>query len=117
MLNITIYSRIFSLFLVISFLIPTLIFSQDNTLVEIMDIYPEDLRVAGFELTSKQDIEIEATGFNYRKYDHNLFFGNAWILNSDSREVVWELLESSSRRNKKRHLGIFGQSITSEWKI
>jgi len=101
MLNLTIYGRIFALIMVIGFLNPILIFSQDKTLVDITDIYPEDLRVAGFELTSKQDIEIEATGFNYRNYDYDLFFGNAWILNSESREVVWDLLDSPSRRSKK----------------
>ena len=100
MLNVTIYSRIFALFIAFSFLDLTLIFAQEKTLVEITDIYPEDLRVAGFELQSKQEIEIEATGFNYRNYDHNVFFGNTWILNSESREVVWDLLESSSRRSK-----------------
>ena len=99
--NITIYSRIFAFFIAISFLDPALIYSQDNTLVEIIDIYPKDLRVAGFALTSKQEIAIEATGFSYRSYDYKLFMGNAWILDSESREVVWDLSESSSRRSKR----------------
>ncbi|MCH8927247.1 MAG: hypothetical protein IIB39_00855 [Candidatus Marinimicrobia bacterium] len=99
--NITIYSRIFAFFIAISFLDPALIYSQDNTLVEIIDIYPKDLRVAGFALTSKQEIAIEAIGFSYRSYDYKLFMGNAWILDSESREVVWDLSESSSRRSKR----------------
>jgi len=107
MLNATIYGRIFVLILVISFLNPTPIFSQGKTLVEITDIYPEDLRVAGFELKSKQDIEIEATGFIYRNFGDNLFLGNAWILDSESREVVWDLLDSPSRRSKKGTLEFF----------
>lgn len=107
MLNLTIYGRIFALIMIIGFLNPTLIFSQDKTLVEITDIYPEDLRVAGFELTSKQDIEIEATGFIYRNFGDFLFLGNAWILDSESREVVWDLSDTPSRRNKKGTLEFF----------
>jgi len=101
MLIVTIYGRIFALLIAISLLDPAPIFSQDKTLVEITDIYPEDLRVAGFELESKQEIEIEATGFNYGDYDQNLIIGNTWILDSESREVVWDLLESSSRRSNR----------------
>ena len=101
MLIVTIYGRIFALLIAISLLDPAPVFSQDKTLVEITDIYPEDLRVAGFELESKQEIEIEATGFNYGHYDQNLIIGNTWILDSESREVVWDLLESSSRRSNR----------------
>jgi len=68
--------------------------SQD-VLVRIDRMYPEEVDVAGFRLTKNQDIEIEATGLFEREHRREFILGYAWILNSKTREVVWDLMTSA----------------------
>lgn len=77
-----------------------LIYAQDNILVKIERIYPEELNIAGFELDKEQEIEIEATGLFIRDRRDRIILGNTWILNSDTREVVWSLEPVGSHRRR-----------------
>ena len=95
----TIYSTISLLLIVITFNSISL-FGQ-KTLIEIDDIYPEDVRMEGFVLNSNQKVYIDAAGFYYRDGGTRILLGNSWILDADSREVVWDLSEAESKRRKR----------------
>ncbi|NIW79627.1 MAG: hypothetical protein GWN16_09285, partial [Calditrichae bacterium] len=69
------------------------------------------MKSSGFLLNEKQEIQIEAVGANIR--DEHFMMSNAWILNADSRDVVWEMTEANSRR-KSRELREYRDKITLE---
>ncbi|MCH8289372.1 MAG: hypothetical protein IID12_09760 [Candidatus Marinimicrobia bacterium] len=85
--------------------------AQDKTLVRIDDIYPEDLRLEGFELDANREIAIKAVGFYYRDEGIRILLGNAWILDSKTRDVVWDLADSRSR-SRRRGLIEFSDEIS-----
>ncbi|MGH7493661.1 MAG: hypothetical protein ACREOO_14890 [bacterium] len=64
-------------------------YAQD-TLVEIRNIYPQRLKMEGFALDRDQEIKIQATGVHFKKRRDEMILGTTWILNSKSREVVWQ---------------------------
>ncbi len=81
------------------FMIPLLILStslsaQDERLVELSGFYAEEIQIAGFTLDSDQTISIEAATISPRRNYREFHFTYAWILKSDSREIVWELKEA-----------------------
>lgn len=78
-------------------------FAQSNVLVELNKIYPEELRWQGFALDSEQEIQIDAAGvYMDEGRDERLMFGYCWILNAQSREVVWEFQpEEFGRKNQE----------------
>lgn len=76
-------------------------FTQD-TLIEIDGIYPEELEVRGFRLDQEQEVHVEAVGLFQRSHRRQIMLGHTWILNSKTREVVWQLeaIEYSSDDSK-----------------
>ncbi len=58
-----------------------------NVLTEIEDIRPKEIKVEGFRLDRKQDVEIEAIGFRPRK--RGTVLSQAWIHNAETRDLVW----------------------------
>ena len=80
-------------FILLSIVTSSLLFAQEN-LVEITDVYAEEIQAAGFTLTSEQSVSIEATTISPRRNHRDFHFSYAWILNSESRELVWELSEA-----------------------
>ena len=95
----TIFSAISLTLIVFSFYSISL-FGQ-KTLIEIDDIYPEDIRMEGFVLNSDQKVDIDAVGFYYRNGGNRVLLGNSWILDADSREVVWDLAGATSNRRNR----------------
>ena len=79
----------------LSFAVP--VFAQD-VLVKIERLRPQELKMAGFELTSKQDVSVEAVGIRHRSRRKDARLSSAWILDARSREVVWELREAGEER-------------------
>ncbi len=65
-----------------------------DVLVTIDDIIPEEVHLAGFSLSSDQEIEIEALGTHQRSRRWST--SSAWILDADTREIVWELTDANS---------------------
>lgn len=53
----------------------------------------ERLDYTGFRLSSQQTLAIDASAFAYRSSGKRVMLTNAWILNAETREVVWELFE------------------------
>jgi len=84
-------------------LLPTSAITADAAvLAEFKRVYDNDLRFSGFSLSSTQTVSIEARAFAYRSGGTRLMLTNAWILESDSREVVWELADSRETWKSKK---------------
>ncbi|MCB2195443.1 MAG: hypothetical protein KQH79_06265 [Bacteroidetes bacterium] len=64
--------------------------------ISIGRIAPGEIDFAGFELAKDGKIHIEGTGASFEKWGNNLVF-YGWIVNSKSREVVWNLLDEYDR--------------------
>jgi len=64
-------------------------FSYAETLVELKEFYPEEIKFSGFSVSGNQDVEVELTVIMPRKYSSKVAFSSAWILDADSRNVVW----------------------------
>ena len=84
------------------------LFAQD-VLVELKEIYPEEIRYAGFTLSSEQELDVEAIG-PHRRGRYGMY-ASAWILRSDDREVVWELSDANSKW-KSRYLRSYSDKVT-----
>jgi hypothetical protein len=74
--------------------------AQDNTLVEINKIRPSELEIEGFKLDSEQELDIDVVGLHQKNGRHEIIIGTAWILNANTREVVWKFKPDNSRRGK-----------------
>jgi len=82
--------------------------AQSDVLAEIENLTPREHRQDGFILASAQTIEITATGAeprnerrrwdNDRNEDRDLWPANAWILNAETRQVVWDLQSEETDR-------------------
>ena len=80
------HTTLLGLFLISSMFIS---FAQADTLVELKEFYPEEIKFSGFSISNGQEIDIEFTAVMPRKYTSKVSFSSAWILNADTREVVW----------------------------
>ena len=81
-----------SIFTILLFLImlSLSVYAQDK-LVDISEVYSEEIQLAGFTLPTEQEVSFKATSIAPRRNYRNYNFSYAWILNSDTREKVWEL--------------------------
>jgi hypothetical protein len=89
------------------FLSTSQIFAQGTTLADIRDVREFEVKSNGFVLDSPQRISIHAVVAN------NRFRGiasSAWILNSDTREVVWKLRQSQ-QRSRNRSLADYDDAL------
>ncbi len=80
-----------------------------NILTEIKDMLPKEIKVEGFRLHRNQDVEIEAVGFRPRK--HGSVLSQAWILDAETRDLVWELDDANVSR-KGRRLAEFDDEVS-----
>jgi hypothetical protein len=97
--------------IIIFFLVPVSLSAQDSVLVDLRDFYPEKIESAGFTLSSEQTVKIDiaaiAPGMSYRFKPYT----NAWILESETRNVVW-LLEDAQDADKHGKIITFKDEIT-----
>ena len=92
-------------------LIPISVFAQDNVLVDLSEFYAQDVNVAGFSLTSSQEIKIETAALTPHRSNYPV--SDAWILNSDSRDVVW-LLEDADDTDSDDDITFYDDAISLE---
>ncbi len=76
--------------------------AQQTVLTEVRKLHPKEVRVSGFRLDRQQAVTIEATGLFEKSASQDLMIAGAWILNSDNRQVVWSLSESSDSNGALR---------------
>jgi hypothetical protein len=71
-------------------------FAQDKVLVDLKRFRPRQLKMAGFELGGETKLSVNAVGIRHRNRQHDLRLSSAWILNADTRDVVWTLRDANS---------------------
>ncbi|WP_139793957.1 hypothetical protein [Reichenbachiella faecimaris] len=64
-------------------------FAQSVTLG---DVYPKEVKIQGFTLAQNGDVKITGTGAVFED-DWKLLIYYGWIIDADSREVVWHLFD------------------------
>jgi hypothetical protein len=81
-----------------------------DVLVDIREVSAFEVASAGFTLTSEQALAVEAVGAGEARQSHGCdqdcggaedlveWKGNAWIVDAATRELVWDLLRSASKR-------------------
>lgn len=102
--------RIFMSVAGILFIMSASLIAQSTTLTEIIDFIPEELKFAGFRLDNSQKIMIEVVGMEPDYPFREASFSNAWILNSKSREVVWNL-NSAEKVNNSGKISTFKDEL------
>ena len=66
------------------------LFAGEKDLVSFDSIYPREIRKQGFQLTKSGPITITTAGAYYNSRSNAIILGYAWIIDSNSREKVWE---------------------------
>ena len=85
--------------------------AAQNQLAKIDDIGPFEVLVSGFVLSKEQRVSVEAVGFRDRGGDFDT--GQAWILNAETRDVVWTLADAEADR-LSRYLSEFKDDVRLE---
>lgn len=78
------------------FLFPLLNSAQETNLIEMDDLYPENVIVAGFSISEAQEVSIEASAITPYRMMKTFPFTDAWILDSKTREIVWVLNDADN---------------------
>lgn len=87
----------------LSILLVNIVYSQSALLTELDDFKPGEMKVAGFVIDEESELKIEAKSlYPSKKYDHHL--SHAWILNTDTREKVWNLNMASKEDKDDEYL-------------
>ena len=81
-----------------------------EVLAEIDDMEPGDVEIRGFELDRPQRVEIEALGFEFRRGGHKVEMAAAWILDAESREIVWDMKDARST-GRRRDLREYEETV------
>jgi len=69
------------------------IFGQKSEIIELGNLYPGEIEYTAFEILEKSTINIEGKAGNFgNSFNENLVF-YGWILNSDTRDIVWDSRE------------------------
>lgn len=85
--------------ILVSFII---IDSFADVMVEINSIKPDKIEVAGFELSEDQDVSIEVFGLQPYRNRHRTPLTYGWILDTETRELVWETFDGDIDREGRR---------------
>jgi len=72
--------------------------AQAEVLTLIDRLKPNNLEYGGFEIDANQTVEIKAVGIRQGSRRHDLEMSSAWILNAETRDVVWTLWDAESER-------------------
>ncbi len=75
-----------------------------GTFLKIDSLHPDDLKAVGFEVKQSMEVDVEAVGILNRYSDDDLS-AYAWIIDSKTRDVVWDMRESfASKIKSSKHL-------------
>jgi hypothetical protein len=69
-----------------------------TTLTEIQRVHRGELRMDGFVLDQDQEVHVEAVGLFHRSKSLRFLLSNTWILDADTRDVVWEFHRADAKR-------------------
>lgn len=79
-------------------LLPVMAWSQK---VEINRVYPQEIEAKGFTLAQDASVNVKGTAAVFSDDWRTLVF-YGWIINSDTREVVWHLFDERRDRDRDR---------------
>lgn len=79
-------------------LLPLIAWSQK---VEINRVYPQEIEAKGFTLSQDASVTVKGTAAVFTDDWRTLVF-YGWIINSDTREVVWHLFDERGYRDRDR---------------
>lgn len=102
----------FSHTLLLAFVASTTLFGQvKNAIVDLRDFTETEVKGTGFVLNNDTAVRISALGGGDRVFwremfdnaDESRMYASGWIIDADSREVVWEMtIDNTSGRSYKR---------------
>lgn len=95
-INVSNISKI--IYLAVFFIALIAVNSFADVMVEINNITPDKIEMAGFELTNDQTVFIELFGLQPYRNRHRAPYTYGWILNANTRELVWETEEGDIDR-------------------
>jgi len=98
-----------SIFFIFLLVITSFLSAQEN-LVEMTKFYPEEIQMAGFTLSSEQNVTVKTTTISPRRHYRQFNYTYTWILNSDTRDLVWELSETDAK-DRSRNISTFETEI------
>jgi len=84
--------------------------AQESNLVDLSEFYAEEIVNSGFVLSSDQTVAIETKIISPRRNYHDYKFSYAWILNADTRKVVWQLSDTEPE-DRDRYTATFEEKI------
>ncbi|TFH02422.1 MAG: hypothetical protein E4H13_02125 [Calditrichales bacterium] len=68
--------------------------AQNDLLVDMSGFNSREIRVAGFTLAADQTVSVETAVLSPRRDRDRYHLSYTWILNTDTREMVWELADT-----------------------
>ena len=72
-----------------------------EVMVEINNIKPDKIEIAGFELADDQTVTIELYGLQPYRNRHRAPYTYAWILNAETRKLVWDSEDGDIDRERR----------------
>jgi len=99
--------KFFLLFVALLFVLAGRNEAQSGVLVEIKNFHKKEVKFEGFTLAEPQTISIKVVSSNR---EHPLWT-RAWILNSDTREMVWDVRHASSK-NDDRTTVVYSDTVS-----
>ncbi|MFC1492982.1 hypothetical protein ACFL6O_03410 [candidate division KSB1 bacterium] len=101
--------KTFSLLFLLILAIGASAFAQDK-LAQIDNLYSDEIKYDGFVLDSRQELNIDVVAIFTR--DWNDAATTAWIINSETRKVVWESYDSDDFRRGRSGIRETSDTIT-----
>jgi hypothetical protein len=86
-------------------------FVHQANLVNMEKFYIEEINLSGFTLNSEQEVNIDVKVISPRRNYRDYLFTYAWILNSDSRQVVWQVKDSKPQE-RDRYTAVYQAKTT-----
>jgi predicted small secreted protein len=96
------YNLLKYVYLAIFFLAIFALDSFADVMVEINNIKPDKIEMAGFKLSGDQTVSIELYGLQPYRNRYRIPYTCGWILNADTRELVWETEDGDIDREGRR---------------
>jgi len=76
----------------------TVALAGEYTVAEISDLRPDDLKVTAFVVTGDMEVRVAAVGGRHKHSDR--MFAYPWLLNAETRCIVWSMDEEFTHRYK-----------------
>lgn len=92
----------FSLWVLALALAAPLAIAQDRTVVQIGDLSQMELKSGGFTLPRETELTIHALGGGLKRtsWNEDGMYAYGWIINADTRELVWKMTYDNTRSEK-----------------